>query len=153
MDHVVVEVRLSVPASRVWRAWTEEEQVTAWFSPEARIEPRPGGPFELFFDPSEHDHQSTKGCVFTEIHPKSSLAFTWKGPDQFAQVMNDPGRLTHVRVSFREDEEATSVVLEHSGWRRGSRWSQARSWHEAAWKEALGELKRVLESGVEEDKK
>ena len=130
-----------------WRAWTRSTRITRWFAPEAVIEACPGGSFELYFDPSDHDHQCTKGCVFTLVEPKKRLAFTWKGPDQFADLMNDPASLTSVLVSFHRVEGSIEVVVEHTGWGEGEDWIQAREWHQRAWKDVLGRLKSTLESG------
>ena len=138
---------IAAPVDQVWEAWTKGEHTTAWFAPEARVEARVGGPFELFFEPPDRDHQCTKGCVFTRVEPKRRLGFTWKGPDQFAGLMNDPATLTSVSVTFRDENGTTRVSLEHDGWGTGEEWTQARAWHQAAWQQALGRLKSFLESG------
>lgn len=36
----------------VWMAWTQSNRITTWFAPAAEIEPKVGGKFELYFDPS-----------------------------------------------------------------------------------------------------
>ena len=146
LDDLMIETVVSAPIDRLWTAWTSSERIKEWFAPEANIDPRPGGYFELYFDPSDHGHMSTKGCVFTRIEPRSSLTFTWKGPDQFARLMNDPSRLTLVRVEFHEVSSLTRVIVNHSGWGEGEGWAEAREWHKNAWKDVLGKLKSVLES-------
>ncbi len=150
MDDLKAEVVVSAPLNDVWSAWTSSEGVKSWFSPEANVDPRPGGPFELFFDPANHDHESTKGCVFTEIEHGSSLSFTWKGPGQFAQLMNDPSRLTKVLVTFHDVSGLTRVIINHIGWGDGEEWAQAREWHQKAWKDVLASLKSVLESHIDD---
>ena len=145
-----IRIEISAPASldRVWDAWTKSDQITKWFSPDARVNAKVGGPFELFFDPRDHGHQCTKGCVFTLIEPQKELRFTWKGPDQFAELMNKLASLTSVRVAFHSEKESTRVVVEHSGWGEGEDWVQARDWHQHAWEEALECLKAFLETGT-----
>ena len=147
MGAVRIEVSISAPLERVWQAWTETEQVTEWFSPGANVEARVGGAFELFFDPSDHDHQSTKGCVFIAVEPMGRLAFTWKGPDQFDEVMNQPGGLTSAVVTFQREGEAVRVSVEHGGWGDGEEWERAKAWHLNAWRDVLGSLKSTLEAG------
>jgi len=142
-----VEVSISVPPDLVWRAWTQSERITAWFAPEAIVEARCGGPFELFFDPSDHEHQCTKGCVFTLVEPMRCLGFTWRGPDQFAGLMNDPSSLTSVTVNFSDEDRTSRVVIEHRGWGEGKDWARAWAWHQKAWETVLGRLKSALESG------
>ena len=147
MGTIRIEVIVSAPIEEVWRAWTEADRVTEWFSPEANVEARVGGAFELFFDPSDHDHQCTKGCVFTAVEPMGRLAFTWRGPDQFTELMNQPGELTSAVVIFKIEKEATKVSVEHGGWGDGEEWEQAKAWHLNAWRDVLGSLKSTLEAG------
>jgi len=144
METIRFDVMVGAPIEDVWRAWTDEDTITGWFSPEANIEPRLGGAYELFFDPRDHDRMSTKGCVITEFEPTDRLVFGWKGPDQYAGLMNDPDSLTHVRVAFREDEGGTQVSLEHGGWGEGDEWAEAREWHRRAWEGVLNQLESFL---------
>ncbi len=145
MEPIRIEVTISAPLDEVWRAWTESNLITEWLSVDAHVEARPGAPFELFWDPDDHDHMCTKGCVFTLVEPRR-LGFTWRGPNQFAGLMNDPP-LTSVLVAFH-DEGDTRVVVEHDGWGDGEEWEQAREWHRRAWEEALEELKSMMEPGA-----
>jgi uncharacterized protein YndB with AHSA1/START domain len=145
MKAIHVEVSVSTPLDKLWQAWTESERITSWFAPEAHIEARRDGPFELFFDPSDHNHQCTKGCVITILEPERRLGFSWKGPDHLAELMNNRV-LTSVLVTFHDEDGSTRVVLEHSGWGEGKEWEQAREWHQREWEAALRELKTVMES-------
>ena len=146
-EAVRVEVTIAAPQNLVWWAWTKPDRITAWFAPEARLDVRPRGAFELFFDPSDHDHQCTKGCIFTLVEPYQRLGFTWKGPDQFATLMNDSSSLTSVLITLYDEDGSTHVVVEHSNWGEGEEWAQARAWHQMAWEQVLGNLKSALESG------
>lgn len=145
MKAIRAEMSVSAPADKVWEAWTESERISKWFAPEARIEPRPGGPFELFFDPSDHSHMCTRGCIITVFEPQKRLGFSWKGPDQYAELMNNR-TLTSVQVSFQDEEGATRIILEHGGWGEGKKWEEAREWHRREWEAALRKLKTVMEN-------
>ncbi|MFQ5981525.1 MAG: SRPBCC domain-containing protein [Candidatus Heimdallarchaeota archaeon] len=138
---IAIEAIIPVSVESLWDAWTNNDVITKWFSPEANIEPRVGGPFELFFDPADHSHESTQGCVLTRVEEKNVLEFTWKGPGQFAEVMNDPASLTTVKVEFSGEAETTRLKLEHKGWGTSPDWDDARRWHEEQWNKALDELK------------
>lgn len=115
-----------------------------WLSPEAHIEPKKGGAYELFWDPSNHDSMGTKGCKITEYQPPTKLSFQWKGPDQFSHLMNTPPQ-THVDVTFEEADGHTLVSLKHSGWKQGDRWAEAREWHLKAWTDVLADLEKYLD--------
>ena len=147
MSTIRVEVSIAASLDQVWLAWTSSDLITSWFAPEANVEASVGGPFELFFDPANHGHQSTKGCIFTLVEPLRRLGFTWRGPDQFKWVMNDPTHLTSVTVSFQDKNGATRIIVEHGGWVKGDDWEEARTWHHGAWEGVLGRLKSTLESG------
>jgi uncharacterized protein YndB with AHSA1/START domain len=149
MKSIQIDITVSVPVDGIWKAWTQEDRITKWFSPEANIEAREGGPFELFFDPSNHDHECTKGCIFTHVEPNKKLGFTWRGPNQFEDLMNHPDSLTTVLVSFDEEDTVTRVHVEHNGWGDGELWEKAREWHKKAWKGVLSNLKRTLETDKE----
>ena len=142
-----MEVSVEAPIDLVWRAWTETERVIEWFAPAANIVPVERGAFELFFDPSDHTRMSTIGCVITDIESRERLAFTWKGPDQFAQLMNEPAPATSVEVTFRKAKSSTRVQIEHGGWGDGDHWNEAWEWHFKAWEEVLQRLVSGLESG------
>jgi uncharacterized protein YndB with AHSA1/START domain len=144
MEPLRFEIGLDSPLEETWRAWTDAGAITRWFSPEAHIVARPGGAYELFFDPEDHGHMSTKGCTVTELEPMGRLSFSWKGPDQFAGLMNEPVPLTRVRVIFRGENVGTRLSLEHSGWGEGDDWAEAREWHRRAWEGVIGQLKSLL---------
>ncbi|MHA2245171.1 MAG: SRPBCC family protein [Candidatus Hodarchaeales archaeon] len=143
---ISIETTINTSIDSLWEFWTKDDLLRQWFSPEANIDPQVGGSFELFFDPANHSHMSTQGCVFTKVEKKKILEFTWKGPDQFAEFMNNRSSLTTVKVKFSEDEQKIKLKLEHIGWRFSSDWNNARNWHEKQWNIVLRELKKKLES-------
>lgn len=130
----------------VWHAWTRADRITAWFAPEAVIEPVAGGAFELYFIPGNRESMNTRGCSVTRIEEPSLLAFTWRAPDQFEALMNGPER-TAVTVRLDAHRDGTNVSVEHVGFGLGAAWDEARAWHEAAWTQALESLRGALESG------
>jgi uncharacterized protein YndB with AHSA1/START domain len=147
MGPLILETSIDAPLELVWKAWTETKRITEWFSPAANIVPEKGGAYELFFDPADHSHMSTIGCIVTAIKPMELLAFTWKGPDQFAEFMNEPQSTTSVEVIFREEEGRTHIRVEHRGWGTDAGWAKARDWHLKAWEGVLSSLESGFESG------
>ena len=139
---IYVETELNL----VWSAWTKSDQVSSWFAPAANIVAEKGGAYELFFDPSDHTHMSTLGCVIRKIEPMKELSFTWKGPDQFSQLMNEPKPVTYVEISFEKEKKGSRVFVKHSGWQHGQAWEEARGWHLTAWKQVLESMKSYLRS-------
>lgn len=137
MSVISKEVSIAASKNLVWWAWTEADRVTEWFAPVANVEARVGGAFELFFDPANRDHMNTAGCVFTSVEPKQSLGFTWKGPDDFADVMNDENNLTKGTFAFTKKTGKRVSSLNtaggettESGTRRnnGMKWRGIKCW-------------------------
>ena len=143
MIELKYESIIPVTIETLWQEWTDHTKITKWFSPEANIEPNKGGAYELFFDPSNHDHMSTKGCKIITFKPPTYLAFQWKGPDQFAQFMNTPPQ-THVEITFTQEDSGTRLHIKHSGWKQSPDWQEAKEWHNKAWQEVIDDLKKHL---------
>jgi uncharacterized protein YndB with AHSA1/START domain len=137
------EISLPVEIDTIWQEWTDQTKIIKWFSPEANIEPINGGAYELFFDPSNHNHMSTKGCKIIEIKPPTYIAFQWKGPDQYAHFMNTPPQ-THVEIRFTQDDSGTTMHIKHQGWKQGKYWQEAKEWHHKAWKGVINDLQKHL---------
>ncbi|MDX8365536.1 SRPBCC domain-containing protein [Cytobacillus sp. IB215665] len=144
---LIINVTINSPIDLVWHAWTISDRVSKWFAPKAVIELKKGGAFELYFESMNIECMNTKGCKIKRFVPKQQLEFTWKGPDQFASIMNNQDDLTLVNVLFEKEDKKTSVIIEHFGWGYGKYWQEAYKWHEKAWQDFLGSLKFALEKG------
>lgn len=145
--HLTQEVMIQAPLSLVWYAWTISDRVSEWFAPESVVESVEGGAYELYFVPGNREDMNTKGCKITKLTEEKELHFTWKGPDQFAEIMNQ-GDLTVVKVHFEAVEENTTRVrIEHSGFKDQNDWTEAYNWHQMAWSQVLSSLKSAIEKG------
>ncbi|MFD2169759.1 SRPBCC family protein [Tumebacillus lipolyticus] len=147
MESIKHHVEVACSKEIAWLAWTDQERIVKWFAPAANIEAQVGGAYELFFDPEHQDRMGTKGCTVTQFESMERLTFTWKGPDQFAEIMNHDGLLTTVSVTFSAAADHTEVAVEHAGFGEGEAWEQAHAWHQMAWQQVLSSLKSAIESG------
>jgi uncharacterized protein YndB with AHSA1/START domain len=149
MEAITIEETLNAPIDRVWRAWTDPEQLCPWFALRANVVPNRGGPYELFWDIDHPERQSTLGCRVTFIQPQRWLGFTWRGPTIFDDVMNEnaapPPPPTHVAVSFEKIGQRTIARVSHTGWLEGERWAEAHAWHVRAWKAVFQNLAAFVE--------
>ncbi|MDH4209461.1 MAG: SRPBCC domain-containing protein [Anaerolineae bacterium] len=136
---------------RAFEMFTVNEAVQSWLAPQAEIEPRQGGKYELFWDVEKREDDSTIGCKVTAIEQDRFLSFEWKGPTQYRHFMNDADPLTHVVVFFVPSMEAsppeTEVFLFHTGWRSSGEWEEARQWFDRAWRVALEQLEHQVNTG------
>ncbi|OEH93790.1 SRPBCC family protein [Bacillus solimangrovi] len=140
------DILIHAPIDVVWGAWMTSQNVAGWFAPEAVVEAREGGEFELYFVPGNKEGMNTKGCTIQKIVPNKKLEFNWKGPDQFETIMNNENELTTVNVTFIGDDERTKVSITHLNWGEGDLWKEAYNWHEMAWEGVLKSLKSFVES-------
>ena len=142
---IIFDTNFPAPVEDLWAAWTEAERLGRWLATKANVVIRVGGPFELFWKPETPEIESTLGCVVLGFDEEYELRFSWKGPSQFASLMNQPPLPTSVSVRFQPLGPARSRLhLEHSGWGTGAEWDAARQWHERVWKEALERLQKLL---------
>jgi uncharacterized protein YndB with AHSA1/START domain len=78
---LVLERTVDVPRHLVWRAWTEPELLTQWFTPapwttpEAEIELEPGGIFRTLMRSPEGEEQGGTGCIL-EVVKDAKLVWT-----------------------------------------------------------------------------
>jgi uncharacterized protein YndB with AHSA1/START domain len=84
---LVLERKVDVSPQLVWRAWTEPELITQWFTPKpwetphCEIDLRPGGAFRTTMRSPEGDEVQNVGC-YLEVVPNERLAWTSVlGPD------------------------------------------------------------------------
>jgi len=93
--------------------------VTSWLAPQATIEPRPGGKWEVSFGPGS----STAGGTVELVQPKSLLAIAAMAPDRFPTVRRE--RTDAVFLFDPAGPNATTVRLVQTGWKQGPEWDQA----------------------------
>lgn len=147
-DRVIhVEVLVSAWPARVFEYFTNSELLQSWLAPVAEVEPSVGGRYELFWEPSDRENDSTIGCRITALKQDQLLAFQWRSPKQFKAFANGADPLTHVVVTLVPEGSGTRVHLVHSGWRSSPEWEDARIWQERAWTAALRELVDVATQG------
>ena len=80
-DHTIfLEATIHAPPSKVFRLWTSAEGVKKFFAPDARIDAKTGGRYQIIFFPSkdpEGDSHGTKGAHVLKVVPDKELAFEW----------------------------------------------------------------------------
>jgi len=78
---LVLERVIDVPASLVWKAWTEPKHLMPWFCPKpwstvaCEIDLRPGGIFHTVMQSPEGERFPNTGC-YLEVVPERRLVWT-----------------------------------------------------------------------------
>ena len=138
-----IQILIARPVEKVFDAWVKPELIEHWLARKARVEPSPGGAYELFWDPEHPSINSTLGCTIAAIVPNAELSFNWRGPEPYSDIMGDA---TKVFVRLEAQGGGTLLRFVHTGWGTGECWDKARLWQAEAWKQAIENLKNFLES-------
>lgn len=142
----------------VYRLWTSADGVKKFFAPEARIDPKIGGGYQIIFFPSkdpEGESHGTKGARILDLVPNQKLVFEWitfAGDDLLgknAPPYAPPSERnlnplpTWVELSFEPvagQPNQTHVKLAHYGFREGEKWERSYQWFTHAWQGVLDQL-------------
>jgi len=144
--YVLKSVVVDAPAEAVYEAFTDVEQVRTFFAPDAKIELREGGAYEMYFIPdAPQGSRGGEGCTIVELEPPSAIAFTWNFPPEMP-TLRDAHTLVTIRVSSFEEGRAR-VDLKQEGFRSGADWDEGREYFERSWGVVLDRLQKRFVSG------
>lgn len=140
-----VEVTVDAPVAAVYDAWSTSTGAQTFFATKTRIEPRVGGPYEIYFNPAD-ERMTTKGCKVLSYSPGEMISFQWRLPrDEFPDLQDAP---MWVVVQMRAaGANRTVVTITHLGFGTGPGWDRAYSHMERGWSELAGRLKKRFEQG------
>lgn len=142
-------IEIAATLDQAWDAWTTREGIVSFFAPDAKIEPRVGGAFQIYIDPTAPT--GSKGADdmrFMAVQPKKMISFDWNAPPSLPEAR---AQRSFVVVRFEPlSEKLTRITLHHSGWGDGGEWDQAYAYFERAWGAVLGNLKKRFDSGPQD---
>ena len=143
------EVVVAATLDQAWDAWTTREGIVSFFAPDARIEARVGGAFQIYIDPGgEPGKKGADDMRFLALQPKKMLSFDWNAPPHLAEARQ---QRTFVIVRFAPvDDKSTRVTLHHTGWGEGGEWDKAYAYFDRAWGNVLGGMKSRFEKGPQD---
>jgi len=140
-DIVVTKV-INAPVEEVWKAWTTAAGIESFFAPKAaRVEPVPGGAFELWFGVNNPEgSRGSEGCLVHSVRPMEQLVFEWNAPPDLPTIR----RLrTLVYLDFKPlPGGRTELTLCNFGYGDGPDWAKARAYFEQAWPAVMGNLEK-----------
>jgi uncharacterized protein YndB with AHSA1/START domain len=143
---IVKTARVKAPVEEVWKAWTTPEGIVTFFAPSARVEARPGGPFEIHFNPyAKPGMKGADDMVFLALQENRMLSFTWNAPPHLPEVRGQRTSVT-VRLAPAPDG-STDVRLTHGGWGDGGQWDKAYAYFDGAWGRVLANLEKRFVEG------
>jgi predicted enzyme related to lactoylglutathione lyase/uncharacterized protein YndB with AHSA1/START domain len=136
--NVSIDVNLS--AKKTFEMFVNSEETEKWLCEKAIIEPKVGGKYEIYSDSDKDDN--TQGCKVLAIDKRKYLSIEWKGPKQFAELMNVENEITQVSILFHAKGRFTQVTVIHSGWKSGA--EEAITYFQKAWEGALSKLQSTV---------
>ena len=140
-----LETTVKAPVDSVWRVWTTKEGVTSFFAPDANVELKVDGPFEIFFNPfAEPGMKGADGMRILAFQKNTMLAFTWNAPPSLPEARK---QRTSVVLRFEPKGDSTVVRLHHSGWGEGGEWDKSFEYFSSAWKTVLNNLQERFTKG------
>jgi uncharacterized protein YndB with AHSA1/START domain len=125
---------LNAPRHLVFEAWTQPEQLAAWWGPKGFVnvdwamDVRPGGAWYRRMRSPEGELFTKRG-VYREVEAPARLVFTYV--NQWADGTVDEETL--VTVTFEEEGGRTRLTLRHTGFAT----VEARDAHEGGWSSCL----------------
>ena len=143
------QIEVAATLDQAWDAWTTREGITSFFAPDARIEPRVGGAFQVYMDPlAEPGMKGADDMRFMAVQPKKMISFDWNAPPHLAQARQ---QRTFVVVRFEPvSDKLTRVSVHHTGWGDGGEWDQTYAYFDRAWTGVLGNMKKRFDSGPQD---
>ncbi|HEY5893108.1 MAG TPA: SRPBCC domain-containing protein [Chthoniobacterales bacterium] len=146
---IAVEVIAKAPVEDVWRAWTTTDGVKSFFAPDANVELRVDGPFEIFFNPfAKPGEKGADGMRIIGFQENKMLSFTWNAPPHLPEARKQRS-VVIVRLA-REGDDTTRVTLHHVGWGEGGEWDKAYEYFSKAWPNVLKSLQTRFEKGPQD---
>lgn len=140
-DIVVTKV-INAPVAEVWKAWTTAEGIESFFAPKAaKVEPWPGGAFELWFGVNfPEGSRGSEGCMVHSVKPMEQFVFEWNAPPTIPSIR--PLR-TLVYLDFKAlPDNRTELTLRNFGYGVGEEWAKSKAYFEMAWPAVLGNLEK-----------
>lgn len=126
------ELKLDSPIEEVWQAWTTAEGITSFFAPACNLDLRPGGAYEIFFNPDEPPGQrGGDDMILLALQPPHLLSFTWNAPLSLPDVR--PHR-THVTLRLEgRNGNGTRLHFREDGFGQGGQWDERVEYFVRAW--------------------
>jgi len=133
MVSLTVERTFPVPPERVWRGFTDPQELSAWFwpprmEPTARIDAVPGGAVRIR---SAVADLGVAGRV-TDVDAPRLLAFTWRWDGEDGE--------TRATLRFDADGDGTLLTVHHDGFHD----EEAAANHVDGWNDCLDRLSATM---------
>jgi uncharacterized protein YndB with AHSA1/START domain len=139
------EILIDAPVDVVWRAVTEPEQISRWFSDEVDLEAKPGYEGALTFNDRAAKQSLTVHVTVQSVEPDRWFSYRWLHP-QGAAAGEGNSLLVEFTLTPEGDGTRLRVIetgLERMGWSQEQQDSYVRE-HTQGWVTHLAHLRDYL---------
>lgn len=143
---IVVTAVVDAPVAEVWKAWTTSAGIESFWAPKAaKVEPWPGGAFELWFGVDlPEGSRGSEGCRVHSVRPMEQFVFEWNAPPTIPAIR--PLR-TLVYLDFKPlPGDRTEVTLRNYGYGDGEDWAKTKAYFQRAWPNVMANLAKRFAS-------
>lgn len=143
---ITEKITVKANVDDVWKAWTTTEGIKSFFAPDAKVELKVDGPFQVYINPfAEPGMKGADDMKIIGFQEKKMLSFTWNAPPSLPEARKQR-TVVIVRLISRGDA-LTDVTLHHVGWGDGGEWDKAYDYLSKAWPNVLKNLQKRFDSG------
>jgi len=142
---IYAEETIEVPRLDVWEDWTTEDGIVSFMGESATIEMRPGGAYNIIFDPDApigsqgNDYGQVLGYQFENM-----LNVTWSMPPSMPKIRP---HLTALQLEFKRiDDNTTRLRLFHTGFGDSVHWDEGIAYYRQVWPAILTKYKNTAET-------
>lgn len=117
-EPVIVEGLFPAPVERLFRAWTDPDEIIEWFGSaprclvSAQVDLRVGGRWCFVLEETAEKTSRLEG-EYLEIEPDRCLVFSWNHITAFADGRHEATHTSRVSVTFTPHGKSTRVDLRH----------------------------------------
>ncbi len=143
---ITKEIIVRASLDDVWETWTTTEGVKTFFSSDANVELRIGGPFEIYFmTEAPYGSKGSEDCKILSYLPHKMLSFEWNAPPDFGELRFIK---TQIILQFEQlDADSVKINLTHFGWGKSKEWKELHSYFDKAWTYVLGNCQKRFKNG------
>lgn len=140
------KITVKASADDVWKAWTTSEGIKTFFAPDAHVDARVDGAFQIYINPlAQPGLKGADDMRFLALQDKKMISFTWNAPPSLPEARK---QRTVVIVRFiSRGDQLTEVTLHHVGWGEGGEWDKTFDYFSKAWPNVLKNLKKRFDDG------
>jgi uncharacterized protein YndB with AHSA1/START domain len=140
------KITVKAGVDEVWKAWTTTEGIKSFFAPDAKVELRVDGPFQVYINPfAEPGMKGADDMRIIGFQDRKMLSFTWNAPPSLPEARKQRSVVV-VRLVSRGDA-LTDVTLHHTAWGEGGEWDRAFDYFSKSWPNVLKNLQKRFDTG------